>query len=142
MVRLHRRAYFYARVSDPRLDLDNLAVPVVAVNEGVGSRLWDHPGAAFFLMPKKRGLVKNDDPIIQTVCRYDSGETGFPNDLQIQPGSVITAPRFNIPMVMMMCCVEKAKFDMDESATQVRTLTRGPRYIPASSMIPMTAEWR
>ena len=91
----------------PRLDLDNLAVPVVAVNEGVGSRLWDHPGAAFFLMPKKRGLVKNDDPIIQTVCRYDSGETGFPNDLQIQPGSVITAPRFNIPMVMMMCCVEK-----------------------------------
>ena len=60
----------------PRLDLDNLAVPVVAVNEGVEVD-YGTIQARVFLMPKKRGLVKNDDPIIQTVCRYDSGETGF-----------------------------------------------------------------
>ncbi|MEC9466317.1 MAG: GMC family oxidoreductase N-terminal domain-containing protein, partial [Myxococcota bacterium] len=87
-------------------DVYRLGVPFIVDLPGVGCRLLDHPGAAFFLAPRP-GIVNRHDPVIQTLLRYTSTPGGFPNDMQIQPGSCMTLPWLNLPVVSIMTCVEK-----------------------------------
>ncbi|MBT6436122.1 MAG: NAD(P)-binding protein [Deltaproteobacteria bacterium] len=89
-------------------DVYRLGVSLVSDVPGVGSRLLDHPGAAFFLAPRP-GIARRNDPLIQTLLRYTSEPGAFPNDMQIQPGSCLTLPWGNITAVTMMTCVEKTK---------------------------------
>lgn len=92
----------------PRKELDRLGVRAVSEVEAVGARLLDHPGAAFFLWPKK-GVCSLLHPLIQTTLRLRSKGGTHENDLQLQAGSAVLLPTVNIPMVSIMCQVGKPK---------------------------------
>jgi choline dehydrogenase len=92
----------------PRRDVERLGVDLVADVPAVGARLLDHPGCAIFLRPK-RGVQRFDHPLIQTVLRMTSSGSDCPNDLQIQPGSVVPLPRLTLPLVSIMCCIGKPR---------------------------------
>lgn len=81
----------------PRADLDRLGVEPVRDAPGVGARLLDHPGCALFFVARP-GLVRAEDPLIQTALRYRS-PGGRPADMLIQPGSVFSSPWGNLPPV-------------------------------------------
>lgn len=90
----------------PRAELERLAVEPVAINEGVGSRLLDHPGSAVFFLPKW-GKMKRSDPLIQNMCRISTGTTPVPGDVQIQPGSKVPFPWVTFPAVSLMFSIGK-----------------------------------
>jgi len=92
----------------PRAKVEGLGVALVADVPAVAQRLLDHPGAAFFLWPR-RGLCDTAHPLIQTGVRFRSRDGSCPNDLQVQPGSAAIFPRFSLPLVSMMCHVGKPR---------------------------------
>jgi choline dehydrogenase len=91
----------------PRGAVERLGVDMVMHLPAVGARLLDHPGAAIFLRPRK-GIQSLSDPLIQTVLRYAS-KGGRPNDMILQPGSVLPLPFFSLPLVSVMCSVGKPR---------------------------------
>ncbi len=91
-----------------RKDLDRLGVELVADVPAVAARLLDHPGAAMFLVPKW-GLNRLGDPLIQTVLRYRSAKSTRPNDMQLQPGSLVPTPFVTLLGVSLMCSVGKPR---------------------------------
>ncbi|MCB9646766.1 MAG: GMC family oxidoreductase N-terminal domain-containing protein [Deltaproteobacteria bacterium] len=91
----------------PAPELARLGVDVVADVPAVGARLLDHPGAAFFVLPR-RGVVRRHDPLIQTVLRYQSAG-GRPADMILQPGSALKTPYFAAPVCSIMCAVGKPR---------------------------------
>jgi choline dehydrogenase len=94
----------------PRDQVERLGVTLVRDVPGVGSRLLDHPGCAIFLRPVKDGVCDTSNPIIQTVLRVASEGSARPNDIQVQPGSFVPLPHFNLPwFVTMSVCVGKPK---------------------------------
>ncbi|MDO9022866.1 MAG: GMC family oxidoreductase N-terminal domain-containing protein [Deltaproteobacteria bacterium] len=90
----------------PRAELDRLGVAVVSEVGAVARRLLDHPGAAFFLWPKK-GVCDLLHPLIQTTLRLRSKDGEHENDLQLQAGSAVLMPTMNLPLVSIMCQVGK-----------------------------------
>ncbi|MBN95877.1 MAG: choline dehydrogenase [Deltaproteobacteria bacterium] len=90
----------------PRDELSRLGVDLVADVPGVGARLLDHPGVAFFMRPKW-GRSHRGAPLIQTVLRVPSGAAGALPDLQVQPGSSVPLPWIHLPLVSMMAVVGK-----------------------------------
>ena len=92
----------------PRADLERLGVALVADNEAVGAQLLDHPGVAFFMLPRW-GSTRRSAPLIQTVCRYQSYDATQPNDMLLQPGNLVPFPRFNSPLVSMMAAMGKPR---------------------------------
>jgi choline dehydrogenase len=90
----------------PKAELARLGVSVVADVAAVGARLLDHPGAAFFLWPKK-GVCDLLHPLIQTTLRFRSKDGAHENDLQLQAGSAVLMPAINLPLVSIMCQVGK-----------------------------------
>ncbi len=92
----------------PREVLRRLGVARVATNDGVGVRLLDHPGAAIFLLPRE-GVCRVGDPLIQTTLRYAAEDGGRPNEMQLQPGSFLPTPWFDLPLLSLMCCVGKPR---------------------------------
>lgn len=92
----------------PRGELTRLGVEHVADVPAVGARLLDHPGSAFFLLPK-RGVVRYEHPIIQTALRLRGEGSEHDCDVQIQAGSVVHLPRFSLPLVSLMVQVGKPR---------------------------------
>ena len=92
----------------PRRDVERLGVELVIDLPAVGARLFDHPGCAIFLRPR-RGIQRFDHPLIQTVLRYTSKGSDCPNDMQIQPGSFAPLPQITLPLVSLMCCLGKPR---------------------------------
>jgi choline dehydrogenase len=92
----------------PRWDLARLGVTLVADVPAVGARLLDHPGAAFFLLPRP-GVVDLTGPLIQTALRLRSPGSEHENDVQIQSGMGLHAPGFSLPLVSLMCQVGKPR---------------------------------
>jgi choline dehydrogenase len=90
----------------PRSELDRLGVRVVSEVSAVGARLLDHPGAAFFLWPKK-GVCDLRHPLIQTTLRMRSKDGSHENDMQLQAGSAVLMPTMSLPLVSIMCQVGK-----------------------------------
>lgn len=90
----------------PKAELDRLGVRVVSEVGAVARRLLDHPGAAFFLWPKK-GVCDFSHPLIQTTLRLRSKDGEHENDLQLQAGSAVLMPTMNLPLVSIMCQVGK-----------------------------------
>ncbi len=96
----------------PRDVVARLGVDVVADLPAVGARLLDHPGAAIFFRPRisaKGKVLDFAHPLIQTVLRYTSKGSDCPNDMQLQPGSIVPLPRFALPLMSIMCCVGKPR---------------------------------
>ena len=93
----------------PRSELERLGVERVSEVPAVGARLLDHPGTAFFLLPRVPGVGVVEHPLIQTVLRFRSEGSALPNDMQIQPGSILPMPRLTVPLVSLMCSVGKPR---------------------------------
>jgi choline dehydrogenase len=91
----------------PSDDVARLGVSLVYDVPGVARRLLDHPGTAIVLMPRLRARMHLTDPLIQTVLRYPSGARAHPSDMLLQPGSRITLPSVNLPLVSVMCSLGK-----------------------------------
>lgn len=90
----------------PRARVEAIGATLVRDVPAVAKRLLDHPGAAFFLWPK-RGLCDLAHPLIQTGFRFRSKGGAHRNDLQVQPGSAMVLPQASFPLVSMMCHVGK-----------------------------------
>ncbi|HEX3772209.1 MAG TPA: GMC family oxidoreductase N-terminal domain-containing protein [Polyangiaceae bacterium] len=93
----------------PRRDVERLGVDVLMDLPAVGARLLDHPGVAIFLRPKRSLRQNLRDPLIQTVLRYTSPDSRTPNDMIMQPGSVVPLPFMTLPLVSIMCSVGKPR---------------------------------
>lgn len=92
----------------PRDQVERLGVSLVADVPAVGARLLDHLGAAIFVVP--RVFPQNArHPLIQTMMRFTSEGSPHPNDMQVQPGSVLTLRGVDFPLFTMMCSVGKPK---------------------------------
>jgi choline dehydrogenase len=73
----------------------------------VARRLLDHPGSAMVLEPKP-GVSRLEHPLIQTLLRYTSEGGEHPNDMQLQPGSLLPLnATLAFRNVTLMCCVGK-----------------------------------
>jgi choline dehydrogenase len=93
----------------PREKVARLGVEPVADVPAVAARLLDHPGAAIILW-SRWGVSNLKLPLIQTVLRYTSKDSPFPNDMQVQPGAFLPIhPRLTLPMVVMSCCIGKPR---------------------------------
>jgi choline dehydrogenase len=92
----------------PRDELARLGVTPVAEVPAVGARLLDHPGAAFFLLPRP-GVVDLAGPLIQTAMRLRSARSAHDNDMQIQAGMGVHLPGSSLPLVTLMCQVGKPR---------------------------------
>jgi choline dehydrogenase len=87
----------------PREVLDAIGIETL-VDAPVGRRLWDHPGAAV-IMTVHPGVAGPDHPDIQCTMRY-AAEGGPPNEMQLQPVSVIRLPM--VPL-LVACTVVVGK---------------------------------
>ena len=93
----------------PRADVARLGVELVADVPAVGARLLDHPGSVMAMWPRW-GAASIRGPLIQTVLRYTSKDSPFPNDMQLQPGSFFPlTKRLTAPAVAIACCVGKPR---------------------------------
>jgi choline dehydrogenase len=90
----------------PRRAVERLGVDVAMDLPAVGARLLDHPGAAIFLKPR-RGIQRRGAPLIQTVLRFRSTGGTQPNDVLVQPGSIVPLPYGALPLVSIMCSIGK-----------------------------------
>jgi choline dehydrogenase len=93
----------------PRHDVARIGTELVAHVPGVGRRLLDHPGTAIFMLPRWRAKPSRQHPLIQTVLRYASGERDHTSDMLLQPGSKVTLPMFDVPVLSLMCSVGKPR---------------------------------
>ncbi|RYE92943.1 MAG: choline dehydrogenase [Myxococcales bacterium] len=91
-----------------REDLARIGVEQVADVPAVGAHLLDHPGAAFFLLPKP-GVVDLTGPLIQTALRLRSPGSEHKNDVQIQSGSGLHLPGRSARFVILMVQVGKPR---------------------------------
>jgi choline dehydrogenase len=92
----------------PRAEVARIGCELVADLPAIGRRLLDHPGAAIFLRPRLFAGFKLRDPLIQTVLRYSSGPE-HSSDMLLQPGSKLTFPGFDFPLVSIMGAVGKPR---------------------------------
>ncbi|HEY6555643.1 MAG TPA: GMC family oxidoreductase N-terminal domain-containing protein [Polyangiaceae bacterium] len=88
--------------------LNRLNVEMVSEVPAVAARLLDHPGSAMLLAPKP-GVCKLNHPLVQSVLRYTSQDSSYPDDMQLQPGSLLPLTRIELPVVTLMCCVGKPR---------------------------------
>jgi choline dehydrogenase len=93
----------------PDAELRRLGIEVVHVADGVGARLFDHPGVAIFFAPYDKGLSQVDHPLVQTVCRYTSEGSACPDDIQLQPGSFVPIPRMPLRGVTLAASIGKPR---------------------------------
>ncbi|CAN5430855.1 GMC family oxidoreductase N-terminal domain-containing protein [soil metagenome] len=92
----------------PRDLVERLGVDLVADVPAVSAKLLDHPGAAIFFLPRL-GVIDFDDPLIQTAWRFTSESSAYPNDMQLQAGSLMPFPSITVPIVTMMIQVGKPR---------------------------------
>ncbi len=88
-------------------DLRRIGVAVTHHVPAVGARMLDHPGTAMFLRPRALAGTSRRHDLIQTTCRFSSGEFGFDNDVIVQPGSCVPTPWADVPLVSIMFMVGK-----------------------------------
>jgi len=107
----------------PKDELARLGVECIQDAPGVGHRLLDHPGFAFFLKPRE-GCVQKGVPIIQTVLRHLVDSDDFASYVQLQVGSFVPVPGWDLPIVTMMATLGKPR-----QVGQIRwpSLRRGAR---------------
>ncbi len=92
----------------PRERVERLGVDLVRDVPAVAARLLDHHGAAIFFVPGL-GVVDLDDPFIQVLYRFTSDGSEYPNDMQIQAGSLMPFPWITVPVVTLMSVVGKPR---------------------------------
>jgi choline dehydrogenase len=96
----------------PREQVERIGCQVLAELPQVNRRLLDHPGCAFFLMPRDPRVDSLRHPLIQTVLRYPSSDGGgndHRSDMLLQPGSRFTLPQVDLVPVVLMCSLGKPR---------------------------------
>lgn len=93
----------------PRDQVELLGVSLLAELPQVNRRVLDHPGCAFFLMPRVPDVASFTHPLIQTVLRYASEGSGHRSDMLLQPGSRFTLPDVDLAPVVLMCSLGKPR---------------------------------
>jgi choline dehydrogenase len=96
----------------PRDQIERIGCRVLVEVPQVNRRLLDHPGTAFFLMPRSPSIASLAHPLIQTVMRYASTDRGgneHRSDMLLQPGSRFTLPQVDLAPVVLMCSVGKPR---------------------------------
>lgn len=91
----------------PRAVLEQLSIPVVRDVPAVGAQLLDHPGNALFFVPRAGLPIDVAHPLIQTVLLTKVGAGPWPNDLQIQAGSIVPTKWGTVRAVSLMVGVCK-----------------------------------
>ena len=107
----------------PKDDLARLGVECVFDAPGVGHQLLDHPGFAFFMRPRE-GCVRKGVPIIQTVLRHLVRPGDFSSYVQLQVGSFVPVPGWDVPLVTMMGTLGKPR---QAGRIRWKSLRRGAR---------------
>lgn len=92
----------------PRGELDRLGVDCVVDAPGVGAKLLDHPGFAFFMRPRW-GRSHRHAPLIQTVLRHLMQPGDLHSYVQIQAGSSAPFPYMNLPLFSIMAGLGKPR---------------------------------
>lgn len=91
----------------PKARVERLGVSSVADNPWVGRRLLDHPGTAIFIVPKS---VENGRfPLMQGMLRTSTRGGLLRDDLQVQAGSFVWMPRWEVPFVTLMATLQKPR---------------------------------
>jgi choline dehydrogenase len=90
----------------PRAALERLGVACVMDSPGVGARLLDHPGVAFFMRPRW-GRSHRQAPLIQSVLRHLLRPGELHSYVQIQAGSSVPFPGMNLPLFSIMAGLGK-----------------------------------
>ncbi len=67
-----------------REELDRLGIDAVAVVDGVGANLADHPALAVLLVPKFPEFCGPELPLVQTICRYTGRGSDIDLDVNIE----------------------------------------------------------
>jgi choline dehydrogenase len=91
-----------------RAAVERIGVDLVVDRPQVAARVLDHPGVAIFFRPK-RGVQSMQHPLIQNVLRFTSEDSDIPNDMQLQPGSIVPAWRVTFPLMSLMCPIGKPR---------------------------------
>jgi choline dehydrogenase len=108
----------------PRDRVLAIGVTPVADVPAVGARLLDHPGAAIILAARHY-LPHAGAALLQTMLRYTSAGSPFPDDLQLQPGSFVAFPTVTLPGVSLMCSVGKPR-----GSGTIEVTSADPRALP------------
>ncbi|MEO7092794.1 MAG: GMC family oxidoreductase, partial [Polyangiales bacterium] len=89
--------------------VERIGVELVSDVSSVAARLLDHPGAAIFLAPRPGVSVPTH--LIQTMLRFTSTGSPYPDDMKLQAGSFVPLPKNLgvVPMVSIMCSVGKPR---------------------------------
>ncbi|MDB4991639.1 MAG: Choline dehydrogenase [Myxococcaceae bacterium] len=110
----------------PRDQIERIGRQVAIEVPQINRRLLDHPGTAFFLLPREPSVASFEHPLIQTVLRYRSKHSSHRSDILLQPGSRFTMPDIDLVPLSLMCSVGKPR---DTSGT-ARWLSADPRAKP------------
>ena len=93
-----------------RTELDRLGIEPVALMEGVGAHLSDHPALAVVCDANDSSIVDVEGPIIQTILRYTAKDSDQRMDAQIELLSYFMRPKdpptFAIAAVLEQCYSE------------------------------------
>ncbi|MBJ94945.1 MAG: choline dehydrogenase [Rickettsiales bacterium] len=120
----------------PVRQLERLGIDPVMDLPGVGARLLDHPGTAFFMLPRW-GMSDRKAPLIQTVLRYSSETSAVGSDVQLQPGSSVPLPFLHLPLVSMMAVVGKP---VGSGQIHWPSLRRGAKPVIESALLEDAAD--
>jgi choline dehydrogenase len=93
----------------PRAQIEAMGCTLQVDIPQINRRVLDHPGCAFFLMPRVPDVVSFQHPLIQTVFRYASEGSNHTSDMLLQPGSRFTLPLVDLVPVVLMCSVGKPR---------------------------------
>jgi choline dehydrogenase len=93
----------------PRAALDRMGVAQRVESPTVAARLLDHLGVAMILAPRRMGLVRATDPLIQTLLRFTSRGGEHRHDMQAQAGSVLHLRGVTAPCVSLMGVLGKPR---------------------------------
>jgi choline dehydrogenase len=108
-----------------RAQLEKLGVELRVELPQVGARLLDHPGTAIFLRPRFGTGFSQAAPLLQTMLRYSSSQGSAQHDMQLQPGSKVGLPKMKLPLVSIMCAVNKPR-----GSGVLKVLSADPRAKP------------
>jgi choline dehydrogenase len=93
----------------PRDAVERMGVELRVESPTVAGRLLDHLGVAMILAPRRLGMVRPTDPLIQTLARFTSRGSDHPHDMQVQAGSVLHLRGVTAPCVSLMGAVGKPR---------------------------------
>lgn len=108
----------------PRALLEKLGVAEVCDNPHVGARLLDHPGTAIFIAPKS--TTNASYPLMQAMMRCSTRGGLFRDDLQIQSGSFMWTPHWELPLVTLMATLQRPR----GRAGRMTITSADPRALP------------